>query len=71
MPMRANSFVEDGRRRLFRDTDFRKRQKEVEEKIRAKYAKELEAAKNFREWLGVKAKIRREIKESKPSAYAL
>ena len=64
-------FVADGFARLRRDSVYREKQKAVEAEIHQKHAAELLAAKNFRERVAVKARIRREIKQSKPSPYSL
>ena len=72
MTKRASlTIVADGLHRLLRDPDYRRKQALTEQKIRQKYATELSAASDYRERIAVEDKIRREIKQSKPSPYSL
>jgi hypothetical protein len=67
----SSGIVEDGLRRLLDSPDHQKRQSAIEAKIREKHATELSEAKNFWQRLAIKAKIRREIRQSEPSPHSL
>jgi len=70
---RASScpFVADGWRRLSFDPAHQEKQRLLEAKIREKYSAELSAAPGFWRRMLIMAKIRRELRRSRPSPHCL
>ena len=71
MTMRSAGFTPDGLHRLLRSPEYRRKQAEIEGKIREKYSAEVLAAADYWQRMAVEAKIRKEIRKSRPSPYCL
>lgn len=71
MREQSPGFVADGWRRLITSPRYRQHQAAIEARIREKYSAELSAAADYWQRVALEDKIQREIKESRPSPYAL
>ena len=71
MTKHSSGFVVDGLRRLLDSPEYRRKQELLEAKIREKYSAELAAATDYWQRVAVEDKIRRELEQSRPSAYCL
>jgi hypothetical protein len=71
MNISTSSFCADGYMRLITTAWYRRRQKEIHEKVQAQYQKEFSEARSYWQRMALKCKTRKEIERQLVSPYAL